>query len=303
MIGACDDPHVVAVVAGVVRLGRQRPLVVDAPAIVAGGFHVNATAVEFAGQKFDLTSGRGWLRRYAPAMWGAGSVVGSLAAVEQRAFLGLVGSISRLGDVTWLTALESMLAAEDRLLQLQQAARAGARVPCWVVTSDADRAVATVGEPFVLKPLTTGFYLTDDGPRAVYAELFDHPRLKHLDLGAAPFVAQERIEASEHLRVVTVGDKAWACRISAESRPLDWREQDRAHREWEPANDPDACRQALAVADRLKVGYSSQDWVRDDRGLVFLDLNPGGQWLFLPAEVADDITAHIAAFLCGGLDG
>jgi hypothetical protein len=48
----------------------------------------------------------------------------------------------------------------------------------------------------------------------------------------------------------------------------------------------------------LGVGYSSQDWIEDvDGAHYFLDLNPGGQWLFLP--FADEVTAAIADWLGG----
>ena len=82
------------------------------------------------------TSTRGWLRRYAPTLWGAGTLTGSLDSVRRRAFLALVGAISRVGETEWLTPLEAMLRAEDRMLQLQIASELGISVPRTVVTSD-----------------------------------------------------------------------------------------------------------------------------------------------------------------------
>ena len=34
---------------------------------------------------------------------------------------------------------------------------------------------------------------------------------------------------------------------------------------------------------------------------MFIDLNPAGQWMFLPQDVADPITDHIVRFLSGQL--
>ncbi|HVE45526.1 MAG TPA: hypothetical protein VNA57_02100 [Acidimicrobiales bacterium] len=54
------------------------------------------------------------------------------------------------------------------------------------------------------------------------------------------------------------------------------------------------------MAGALGVGYSSQDWVVDRSGQPwFLDLNPGGQWLFLPEPAASAVTASVAAWLAG----
>jgi hypothetical protein len=48
------------------------------------------------------------------------------------------------------------------------------------------------------------------------------------------------------------------------------------------------------------LGYSSQDWVIAPTGAaLFLDLNPAGQWLFLPADVAEAATTAIARWLIG----
>lgn len=47
----------------------------------------------------------------------------------------------------------------------------------------------------------------------------------------------------------------------------------------------------------MNVGYSSQDWVETGAGKYFLDLNPSGQWLFLPAPVSVEVTNALAAWL------
>ena len=56
--------------------------------------------------------------------------------------------------------------------------------------------------------------------------------------------------------------------------------------------------QAVALARALGVGYSSQDWLVRGEDRLFIDLNPGGQWLFLPDAVAQPVTEAIAGFLC-----
>lgn len=40
-----------------------------------------------------------------------------------------------------------------------------------------------------------------------------------------------------------------------------------------------------------------QDWMVDDDGPVFTDINPGGQWLFLPSGVAMPATQTLAEWL------
>lgn len=57
---------------------------------------------------------------------------------------------------------------------------------------------------------------------------------------------------------------------------------------------------ALKAARSVGAGYSAQDWVEGPDGSWWLlDLNPAGQWLFLPKDVSEPVTAAIAQFLDG----
>jgi hypothetical protein len=100
--------------------------------------------------------------------------------------------------------------------------------------------------------------------------------------------------------VVTVADRAWVATLDADGLPLDWRFHDPAHEAFvaDRRQFLAVLRQALAITQALNLGYSSQDWIETNEGeLVFLDLNPAGQWLFLPDEIAGEVTVQIAEFL------
>ena len=117
---------------------------------------------------------------------------------------------------------------------------------------------------------------------------------------AAPFVAQARIEVRQHLRVVTAGRVVATAALEADMWPLDWRVADEAHYSWRRHESPEVETQAVQLAAELRVGFSSQDWLVPISGPpMFIDLNPAGQWMFLPDDVADPITEQIVSFLSG----
>ena len=118
-------------------------------------------------------------------------------------------------------------------------------------------------------------------------------------LPGAPFLIQERLAARRHLRVVTVGERAWSFALDADGLPLDWRQEPQAHFSWCPARLPEVEGSALTLARAMDAGYSSQDWIETGDGWFFLDLNPGGQWLFLPEPHSSEITTAISSFLLG----
>lgn len=302
IIGSDSDTHVQQVACAVESMGIERPLILDGPRLRKEGFHVELDRIRHGGRTIELhgAANRGWLRRYAPTAWGSGLTAGSLEAVTLGAFTRLVGAISRLDGVTWLTHVGAMLEAEDRLLQLQAARELGFATPRSIVTSHPAAIVEFLGSEFVVKPLATGYFWTESGPHAVFASRLSSSELEAVDLGAAPFVAQEVVRTQRHFRVVTVNATAWVAQLPAEGFDLDWRRDDAAHCSWLPHSDDELARRAVALARRLRVGYSSQDWVWDGERFVFLDLNPGGQWLFLPEEVAGPVTDAIARFLVGG---
>lgn len=59
---------------------------------------------------------------------------------------------------------------------------------------------------------------------------------------------------------------------------------------------------AVAIAAELNIGYSSQDWIDDGDTAWVVDINPGGQWLFLD-EHSHEITMAIVAWLDGTMLG
>jgi hypothetical protein len=155
----------------------------------------------------------------------------------------------------------------------------------------------------VVKPLGAGnFTGEDDVEFVVYARPMhrDAPELDHLE--SAPFMIQERLEAERHLRVVTVNNRAWACELDARGLPLDWRKDDDAHHLFVPAHAKTVESAAIALAEVARLGYSSQDWIVQRGKPYFVDLNPAGQWLFLPEPVASEVSAEIASWLTSPSD-
>ena len=151
IVGNLGDSHVRSVTSALKTLGAHSPLVVDAPALQHSGFVLSEVGLEASGGQVAIKDGgRGWLRRYAPAGWGTGIAAGSLESAIHRSFLALVGSISRTGNREWLTRIDEMLKAEDRMFQLEVAAFLGIRVPQTLIASGADRVIEELGERFVV---------------------------------------------------------------------------------------------------------------------------------------------------------
>lgn len=294
IVGSATDPHVAAVVACM----RQAPVIVDAATLRDAPITLTADAVMVDGRRFDR--GRGWIRRLAPEGWTESLMGSGLSAAEHSAAVSALASIARNDRVTWLTPLDVYGAAENKPLQYRRAGQAGVPVPEWIVTTDASRIPR--GGHWVSKPLGRGSFIDDDGAGWVVPTTsvdVDHDRESLLRV---PFLLQRRIEVATHSRVVTVGDEVFSATLPAGDLPLDWRMSTAGHEGFIDVPAPDAVHElARAAAAALDVGYSAQDWVKDEQGAWwFIDLNPAGQWLFLPSCTADPVSAAIASFLDQG---
>jgi len=245
---------------------------------------------------------RGWVRRLAPAGWDAGTVLGSHRAAVLASRLALLGAIVRDPAVAWLTPIDPLIASESKMVQYRAALRLGLRVPATAIAYDPEALAVELGDPFLLKPLGPGNF--DDGngrQRVTFATAVSPQDLVDVNMADAPFLAQRAITATRHLRVVTVQGRAWTAALDATGLPYDWRRYGPAHDAFlDSAGESDVAAAAVRLAYDLGVGYSSQDWLVDNDGAVFLDLNPGGQWLFLPAATARPATQALAGWLVGG---
>jgi hypothetical protein len=295
VIGRIDDPHVVAVLDAAQH--GDAALVVDADTIRGETWELRPTGARI-GHCAVGRGTRGWVRRVAPAGYEHGITLGSVEAAEHSAWLAFMTSLMRIDTIDWMTNFDTTLRAEDKLVQYAVAARLGVRHPETIVASSTEE-LAGIGTDVVIKPLGVGHYSdAEAGARVVPAQVLrtDDPRLAHLD--GAPFIIQRRVRATAHLRTVTVHHNVFTARLPADDLPLDWRSDADAHHNFEPyPTPPDVRDGALRLADELDVGYSSQDWAVADDGAYFLDLNPVGQWLFLPEPVSAAVTRAIAAWL------
>lgn len=280
-------------------------LLFDAESLGEADFLLDCSGVKFFGRTGEptfLSGCRGWLRRLAPESWRERVVSDSHDGVVQQAWTAAIAGLIQLAGVSWLSELNQIFAAEDKLVQSRACHEAGVNCPPTVLLTRRERIPSEFGDRLVVKPLAAGHYRTEDGEaRVVFATPMhrDDPRLDLL--AGAPFLVQPELDARSHLRVVTVGGNAWVSELESSQIPVDWRAAAAAHSSFRPSTNREVAAQAVGLAATLDVGYSSQDWLIDKSGVAhFLDLNPAGQWLFLPRQVSERITLAIAEWLVGG---
>ncbi|MFS0865983.1 RimK family alpha-L-glutamate ligase [Microbacterium sp. 179-B 1A2 NHS] len=277
------------------------PIVVDLESIADGGLSISndARTVRVEGRSVDFGQARaGWIRRVHRADWGLAVATGSLEALELGTWYSAFSWLIDSAKFNWITAPRALSLAESKLTQWTTAVELGIPHPRTLLTSSWEEVARSFDDEIVVKPLGSGQFLAGGQTHTVYAEAMmpNDDRLHALTL--APFIVQERLHASRHLRVVTVADRVWVGALNVErTAPVDWREVLVNHSAFEEVQDVPHLVQdgSVAIAKRLGLGYSSQDWVETKDGqATLLDVNPAGQWLFLPETIGAAVASAIA---------
>lgn len=193
----------------------------------------------------------------------------------------------------WLSRPEATRAAQNKLVQLRAAERAGLRVPRTLVSQDPGavrRFCADLGWRVVVKTVA-GTRLTPLMTGAVTPDLVASDDAVRL----SPAIYQEEVSGSRHLRACCFGSEV-VCAL-LESDRLDWRYPLDARAEPYALDGETSRAVARVVADLgLRMGIADLK-LGPDGEPVWLEVNPQGQFLFLEGLCGMPLTATFVDFL------
>ena len=114
-----------------------------------------------------------------------------------------------------------------------------------------------------------------------------------LEAGHA-WLTQHKIEAHYDVTVVYVYGRVFAFSLDRQLFDgLDWRKSvfDMARR-WEPYSLPESAVAGIrSFMNELQWSFGRLDFLLTDNGLVFLEVNPNGQWAWLDADQSNGLFA------------
>jgi hypothetical protein len=201
LVGDRQDPHLAAVADEMVRR-RVAAMIIDAAALDGGSYVLNDTALVFRSETtlhrtltLDLEATvPGWIRRLAPPQWRPGTTASTRESVIRAAWLDLLEAILQAARVRWLTPIDRLTAAENKVFQYTTARRIGIPVPPFCITNDI--AEATTTPPLIAKPLGPADYIDSSGnPKVAFTAEVPDPSSSWRGwdaLSEAPFILQQR---------------------------------------------------------------------------------------------------------------
>lgn len=209
-----------------------------------------------------------------------------------------------LAHARWVSPADRLREAQPRLHQLAIARACGLEVPPTLVTNDPNRARAFVARYPVVVAKAIGVGHVADGQRdvALYATRLEREEIDMRigDVASAPVLLQECIDKCADVRVTVVGERVFATEITVPgSSVLDWRSVPYEALRQRPTALPPAIEQGVVQLVRsLGLRFGAIDLARrEDGSLVFLEINPNGQWGWIEQELGTPISDAIVDLL------
>lgn len=217
----------------------------------------------------------------------------SVSSAEQRFVVGelrhLVTGLVLDPSARWVNPIDRVYVAEHKLYQLQVAQRLGFRIPRTLVSSDAVELAEFVRANdggTICKPIFHGLFVDGEERYAVYTRRVSSDHFSSAALEACPVLLQEEVPRDVDVRATFVGDRCFVANVHSDSSSVDWRDPrvDSQYSKSELSqNDEQRCRTMLR---ELGLHYGAFDFVRTPDGdLVFLEVNPTGEWAWLENEL------------------
>ncbi len=212
-------------------------------------------------------------------------------------------SIHRLSNARSVNRPQARMQARLKPVQLAKAVSIGLTIPRTAISNAVPP--RALGDKIFFKPLTADRPAEGASP---LPDQFSRVELEALEnsIGFCPGIFQEYCEKQYELRVCVFGDAVFPFAIDSQAvngAELDWRRvllPDKAVTETSlTTNEAAKCRM---IVKELGLDYGVLDLIRNRDGeLVFLEVNPDGQWLWLERQTGFDLSGPFAQFLAGFL--
>jgi hypothetical protein len=198
----------------------------------------------------------------------------------------------------WISTMDATLRASDKILQLAVASSSGFRVPETLISQSRSEAAAFFRKfdgKVIVKPI-----VGVQGPFLLTRLMRNPLELSEESFQVCPSLYQEFISGTRHIRLNCFGNKSFAASIDTDE--LDWRPNLNVPIQvWTVSND--LHERVRRVLDCLGLEMGIIDLKELPSGeLVWLEVNPQGQFLFLESITKEPLASHFADFLLSFLD-
>jgi glutathione synthase/RimK-type ligase-like ATP-grasp enzyme len=204
-----------------------------------------------------------------------------LARSQWSAFL---RAITVFDDAKWMNPPQAVYLAECKPYQLMMAKRCGLSIPLTKVGNSSSGLRTHVPGPVIIKSLDTVLLREAGDCLFTYSTLVDSRILTDDVVKAVPLIVQEYFSQKTDCRVTVVGSRVFAVRVLSGGAPIegDWRKTPKESLEYEDFVLPQTVEeQCKNLVQSLGLAFGAIDLLETQKGYIFLEVNPTGEWGWL----------------------
>jgi len=221
----------------------------------------------------------------------------------------LEGIYKILNDRFWISSVDSIREAENKIYQLLLAQDIGFEIPKSLITTLRDNAVAfwhKVQGKCVIKPIKSGRVDDPENPTVIFTNLITAADIGILDgVHDCPTYLQSEVDKLADIRVTVVGEQVFPAIIYSQDfqeTKIDWRKGENVKIRHDKTKIPsDIEEKCIELTKRLNLHFGAIDLVFEKGSrYVFLEINPNGQWGWIERRLGYDISGAIVNLLLEG---
>ncbi len=192
-------------------------------------------------------------------------------------------------DVLWINPIDKVAVAEHKLYQLQVAARIGLKTPRTVVSRNPavlNNFITSNRTGTICKPIFHGLFVEQSGSYSIYTRRVTEPFGDEASVTVCPVLLQEEIPRAADVRATFIGGESFVVDIKGTGDLVDWRDGSAPLTYSVSGLDDETQERCREMLRALGLVYGAFDFIRTPDGhLVFLEVNPTGEWAWLENEL------------------
>lgn len=214
----------------------------------------------------------------------------------------LEGLYKILGNAYWISDVDSIRRAENKIYQQLLAKEIGFSIASGMITNYPTEFMrfTEANNDCIVKPIYSGQIGWPEMKQIVYtSKLGNIPTPAQIEF--CPSYVQQRLNKKYDIRVTVVEETIFAVRIHSQSNPetlIDWRVGDNILKHEIIDLPVEVKNQCVTLVKKLNLKFGAIDFVEtEDNEYVFLEINPNGQWAWIQTQTGMPISDKIAELL------
>lgn len=204
-------------------------------------------------------------------------------------------------NVSWVNNPIDTFRAENKMLQLKYAQKAGMKCPHTLLLNSIEDIELDRDIKYIMKSLDTVLLRQGDKEAFVYSTVMTGEELLKSEFAVAPVVIQEYLYPKVDLRVTVIGEKIFAVKIVKMGIGIagDWRKE-KDNVDFIGVDLPeDIKKRCIRIVNDLGLAFGGIDLILHNDIYYFVEVNPTGEWAWLVNKSGLQIDKAICDYLQG----